>query len=258
MSLLYKYIKVQLKIKEKEMKTIFKGTVNGKEFNDVKAYNEALLKVINSGEPVKATSRTESEDENVEPEEDFGYLDPSKDIYKDGFLYADRLVNGDEEDDAWAYANERDRLEARLGEILDTVNEKQADIDVAALTERYKAAIDDVKGDSDRNQATIKSLCKKIEQAEKDFKDLEGQLKVAHHAKIVIDLYKDHFANVVEALQEWLETPVKDHDETPDAPDEGCESGRWDCGRRDCKGKVEYSKKGIYDEIMKLMREIFK
>ena len=235
------------------MNTIFKGTVNGKEFDDVKAYNEALLKAISSGEPVKATSKTESKEDSEDPNADFSYLDPSEDIYKDGFLYADRLVNGDEEDDAWAYADERERLEKRRKELLDIVNEHQADIDVAALTERYKAAIDDVKDDSDRNQATIKSLCKKIEQAEKDFKDLEGQLKVAHHAKIVIDLYKDHFANVVEALQDWLEAPIKDHDETPDAPDTCCEGESCDC-----KGGVEYSKKGIYEEIMKLMREIFK
>ena len=231
------------------MKTIFKGTVNGKEFDDVKAYNEALLKAINSGEHVKATSKTESEEETEEPD-DFSYLDPSEDIYKDGFLYADRLVNGDEEDDAWAYADERERLEARMEEILNTIEDNHEDIDVAALTERYKAAIDDVKDDGERNQATIKSLCKKIETAEEEIKDLEEQLKIARHADIVIDLYKEHFTDVVAALDEWLETPMK----TTGEPEE-CTCRPCDCA--ECKSKEE-TKEDLCNSIMKLMREIFK
>ncbi len=231
------------------MKTIFKGTVNGKEFDDVKAYNEALLKAINSGERVKATSKTESEKEVEEPD-DFSYLDPSEDIYKDGFLYADRLVNGDDEDDAWAYADERERLQTRMEEILNTIEDNHEDIDVATLTERYKAAVDDVVDDRDRNQATIKSLCKKIETAKEEIKDLEEQLKIAQHADIVIDLYKEHFTDVVTALDEWLETPMK----TAEEP-ENCDCRSCDC--TECKSKEDV-KEDLCNSIMKLMREIFK
>lgn len=231
------------------MKTIFKGTVNGKEFDDVKAYNEALLKAINSGEAVKATSKTESEEETEEPD-DFSYLDPSEDIYKDGFLYADRLVNGDDEDDAWAYADERERLEARMEEILNAIEDNHEDIDVAALIERYKAAVDDVADDRDRNQATIKSLCKKIETAKEEIKDLEEQLKIAQHADIVIDLYKEHFTDVVTSLDEWLETSMKNTEEPEECTCQSC-----DC--TECKSK-EDTKEDLYNSIMKLMREIFK
>lgn len=231
------------------MKTIFKGTVNGKEFDDVKAYNEALLKTINSGEAVKATSKTETEEETEELD-DFGYLDPSEDIYKDGFLYADRLVNGDDEDDAWAYADERERLEARMEEILNTIEDNHEDIDVAALTERYKAAVDDVADDSERNHATIKSLCKKIETTEEEIKDLEEQLKIARHADVIIDLYKEHFADVVAALDEWLETPMK----TMEEPEE---CGNQPCDCTECKSK-EDTKEDLCNSIIKLMREIFK
>lgn len=234
------------------MNTIFKGTVNGKEFDNVKDYNEALLKAINSGEPVKATSKTESEEDTEDPNADFSYLDPSEDIYKDGFLYADRLVNGDEEDDAWAYADERERLEKRRKEILDAVNEHQADIDVVALVQSYKNAFNGVEGDKQSNDATIRILNKKIERRIEDLKDHEEQLKVAHHAKVVIDLYKDHFSDVITSLQEWLEAPIKDHDETPDTRYEV----RPEC--RDCTSNEKNSKEGFYNEIMKLMREIFK
>lgn len=49
------------------MRTIFEGTVNGKVFNNVKEYNEALVAAINAGECVSADSRTytvKDEDEN--------------------------------------------------------------------------------------------------------------------------------------------------------------------------------------------------
>ena len=234
------------------MNTIFKGTVNGKEFDNVKDYNEALLKAINSGEPVKATSKTESEEDTEDPNTDLSYLDPSEDIYKDGFLYADRLVNGDEEDDAWAYADERERLEKRRKEILDAVNEHQEDIDVAALVQSYKNAFDGVESDKQNNDATIRILNKKIERRKEDLKDYEEQLKIARHADIVIDLYKEHLNHVITSLQEWLEAPIKDHNETPDTRHEV-----WPkcC---DCTSDEKNSKEGFYDEIMKLMREIFK
>ena len=42
-------------------KTIFEGVVNGIKFDDVKAYNEYLTKLINAGESFNASTSTKTE-----------------------------------------------------------------------------------------------------------------------------------------------------------------------------------------------------
>jgi hypothetical protein len=49
-------------------KTVFEGVINGIEFDNVKEYNEYLMKLINAGEPVCASTSTHTEDECCEPE----------------------------------------------------------------------------------------------------------------------------------------------------------------------------------------------
>lgn len=49
-----------------ESKPKFRGVVNGKEFNDVELYNQAVMEVLESGQPLNATSETYLEN-NVVP-----------------------------------------------------------------------------------------------------------------------------------------------------------------------------------------------
>lgn len=227
------------------MKTIFKGYVNGQEFDDVKSYNEALTKALKQGNSVNAHSETKSVEDtekNCCPYDCFEELAPEYDTCFNDESYIDRLVCGEEETDAWAYAAESERLKKRFDDIKSLVDNNEKDIDVAELTEAYEGALEDVEADEEDNHQCSEELEEELKYLEGRKKEVEDRAKVLRHAQVVIDLYKEHFSKVIEYLETKLNKPC----------------GDIECNCKECQKQQEESCDDLKGCIERLMKMIFK
>ena len=115
-------------------KTIFRGTVNGETFDNVAAYNARLQELINSGEPVSASSETNVNIED-EPTNDVSYtttttqdiVNEDLTIYpymcEDDPFYLDLLVTDDPVTNQEAYTEAQKVLKKCYDYTLDLVED---------------------------------------------------------------------------------------------------------------------------------------
>lgn len=140
-------------------KIVFKGTVNGKEFNDVKSYNEALQKAIELGETIDAQSHTETVNELPQkPEEDICML-PGFENFDE--YYIDKLVTGDREQDKLAYKRWEEELSDTFAKVLDKVFLMDLK-EIKSYSEELEDALQCIEEDKNDNDKCIKELEEKL------------------------------------------------------------------------------------------------
>jgi uncharacterized linocin/CFP29 family protein len=160
-------------------KIVFKGTVNGKEFNDVKSYNDALQKAIALGEMINAQSHTETVNTTNElpqkPEEDICML-PGFENFDE--YYIDKLVTGDREQDKAAYKKWEEELSDTFAKVLDKVFLMDLE-EIKSYSEELEDALQCIEEDKNDNNKVIK--------------ELEGELARYRGAYNIIDLTKRYY-----------------------------------------------------------------
>lgn len=174
-------------------KTIFKGVINGKEFDNVLAYNQEMQTLITKGENINASSQTSIEDDNnccgncetcdkCQESIDFlPYFSNPKEYYLDRLIVEDGTTNVKN-------IEELKMSLTRAGKhILNSVNE----MDAHAL-ENYKKDIKDVIKvlDSDKidNENSLVSLSKKI--------------NMLRYADKVINLMNDFYSDIYNRIND--------------------------------------------------------
>lgn len=193
-------------------KVIFKGIINGKEFNDVKSYNEEMLRLMETGEPVQAESHTESvKEDEVDMLPGFSNYDE---------FYWEEYVTGDPEKDANLY----DKWDKTLGNAYKRIRPEIMNMTDDQLQE-YVNDLGDVLSCIDEDEQCLNADLKDIE---RDKKRIENSLKI-------MSLTKSWYKNMHELCKSMVESK-------PEVlrSSEGCECG--------CNGHCEDCVKCKYDK----------
>ena len=140
-------------------KIVFKGTVNGKEFNDVKSYNEALQKAIALGEVISAQSHTETVNELPQKTEGDICMLPGFENFDE--YYIDKLVSGNREQDKEAYKKWEEELSDTFAKVLDKVFLMDLE-EIKSYSEELEDALQCVEEDRKDNNKVIEELEEKL------------------------------------------------------------------------------------------------
>ena len=140
-------------------KIVFKGTVNGKEFNDVKSYNEALQKAIALGEVINAQSHTETVNELPQKTEEDICMLPGFENFDE--YYIDKLVTGNREQDKEAYKKWEEELSDAFAKVLDKVFLMDLE-EIKSYSEELEDALQCIEEDKKDNNKVIEELEEKL------------------------------------------------------------------------------------------------
>lgn len=191
-------------------KTIFKGTVNGETFDNVSAYNARLQELINSGEPVSASSETSVNIED-EPTNDASYTttttldvdDEDLSIYpymcEDEPFYLDLLVTDDPVTNQEAYTEAQNVLKKCYDYTLDLVKDW-----CSCERETYINDLDEILNDIDDDiRDTLNAIDKvgakrkRLEESyHKELDKLNKELDILEAADKVSDMFKNYYSDV--------------------------------------------------------------
>ena len=227
-------------------KIVFKGTVNGKEFNDVKSYNEALQKAIALGEVINAQSHTETVNELPQkPEEDICML-PGFENFDE--YYIDKLVAGNREQDKEAYKKWEEELSDTFAKVLDKVFLMDLE-EIKSYSEELEDALQCIEEDKNDNDKCIK--------------ELEEKLTYCRGAYNIIDLTKRYYKFMLDQVKiRQGEMSIEKLDECGCGCNGECkcnEECKCECGG-DCDGNCtcrEKEPQKEYDPFKELYKMIF-
>ena len=173
-------------------KVVFKGVINGEEFDNVKDYNDKINELIAKGGQINASSDTHIADEPEPVEQKFDelgermskltpYFEDDSDEH-----YLDKLVTGDDEID-------KKRLEVVKTDLtdalknLETVLKSGIDVmDALSIMNDYKNIRNSILEDQYTNNTLMNSLTEEIE---RDTDKLELLKNSAPFIKTLLDFY---------------------------------------------------------------------
>lgn len=184
-------------------KIVFKGTINGKEFNDVKSYNEEMMRLLNAGESVQAESHTESIEETETEEID---MLPGFSNYDE--FYWEEYVTGDPEKDAKLF----DEWDETLGNAYKRIRPKIMNMNVDQLQE-YVNDLDAVLSCLDEDEQCFNA----------DLKDIELDKKKIENSLRITNLTKSWYKNVYELCKSMIKPKC------PECGPEGCNGHCEEC-----------------------------
>lgn len=195
-------------------KTVFKGTINGKQFDSVQAYNEEMTRALAAGESVIAESHTETIDCNCNcncegnckcqskiPEVEIRYCMLPR--FHDTEYYIDQLVTGDDETDADTYAKELEELD----KVFTFIKGEAPKLSKDSLDEYLRdvnEVVEMISDDDEENEETIKSLVCEKEELKRRIEEIDKELKICENAKPIITLYQDFYQDIQSIVSELV------------------------------------------------------
>lgn len=193
-------------------KTIFKGIINGKEFDSVQEYNKEMMKAIENGYSIQAESHTETVDE---------YDNFTPYFSKDDGDYLDKLVDGTQKDE--------DRYVEMVKTLDDATKELRKFISNASYNELMELAkkYDDILKIIDRD---TKDNLRCLEKLDKQLQQLRSNKNLCTNAKPVLEHLSDFYDDLYEQIDMRLKD-ITDHDHV-------CKcGGNGKCGEVECTCK---------------------
>lgn len=178
-------------------KTIFKGVINGVEFDNVTDYNRVLTELMTNGVSVNASTSTSTV--NVQDEDEDVRMLPGFDkMESDGKAYVNNYVTGNDETDSKKIANLANSLDSNMEKVI----HKVSDMDYAALKE-YEHDVKNVLGVIGQDIASTNDAIKSKTQ---ELKVLENAMKVL---KLWNENYKAYFDIIKDACTVFDKAHVK-------------------------------------------------
>lgn len=168
-------------------KTIFKGIINGKEFNNVNEYNAVLTELMAKGVAINASTSTSTGmvnvNESLEPNmlPGFGVMDSNKKAYVNNY------VTGNDETDSEKLANLANSLDSNMEKVI----RKVSDMDYAALKE-YEYDVKNVLGIIEQD----------IANTEETIKNKTQELKVLINAMKVLKLWNENYKAYFDVIKD--------------------------------------------------------
>ena len=203
-------------------KTVFKGVINGKHFDDVKEYNKYLTKLIEAGEAFSAETSTQTVavDENKQckckcNDDNVNQLDNIMlPYFNDSEYYLDKIVTADNE----VNVNNIEKMESVLSNNLNTVKANLVDItdnEIKMYTDKILDILNNVSRDKKFNNEAQEKISKKVEQTaeryEKQMAAIEeehdiamekydAEYEILESAEYVMDKMIDYYNKVLKLL----------------------------------------------------------
>lgn len=193
-------------------KVIFKGTINGKEFDSVQDYNNAMTNLLKEGATcINASSSTQIVDEVSEKKdvklvnelpkkEDFLFdVNNYTPYFKDeDEYYLDRLVSDDKDLNEKNFTNVDENLYHYYVDLTNDLKNKRISLeDSFDLINMFKNIRTILNSDSDDNTEAINSLTESIK---RDTKKLE----LVKNAKPMIDIMKEFYNNSFNIVKDYI------------------------------------------------------
>ena len=208
-------------------KTVFKGVINGKHFDDVKEYNKYLSKLIEAGETFSAETSTQTVavDENKNCKRNWlsGKCNDDKvnefdnmmlPYFNDSEYYLDKIVTADNE----ANVNNIERMEFVLSNNLNLVKANlvnMTDNDLKMYTDKILDILNNVSIDKKFNNEAQEKISKKAEQAKERYEKqmaavqaehdiamekYDAEYEILESAEYVMDKMIDYYNKVLKLL----------------------------------------------------------
>lgn len=179
-------------------KVVFKGVINGEEFDNVKDYNDRINKLLAEGTSISANSNTQVVEEPEVKEEkeevsDLRSLLANLTPYfnEEDEHYLDRLVTGDKEFDQRRLIEVENRLEDAKKNLEKVLDIDEFDLaDALELMNEYKNVRNGILEDQYTNSTLTNNLKEEIKHDEDQLKVLEGS---APFIKTLLDFYTGAF-----------------------------------------------------------------
>ena len=196
-------------------KKVFKGTINGIEFDNVQEYNAEMTRLINEGKNVDASSQTTIEnvdeannscDSNAAPVRMLPGFDLPNVHYINNYINEDTVDNME-------YV---DRTEENLANIYPRIVEKLEQMDQAALENYHK----DVTGTLSKINTDRDSTIKALANVEKEMDNLETKWQILDDSGDLIDVYRKFYAQVKDAIENRLNKVQTKETEAPKVENE--------------------------------------
>lgn len=175
----------------KNTKTIFKGVINGVEFDNVTDYNKKLTELLAAGENVNASTSTSTVNVQDEQDEDVRMLPGFDKMESDRKSYVNNYVTGNDETDSEKLSKLANSLDSNLEKII----RKVSDMDYAALKE-YESDVKNVLGVIGQDIANTNDAIKSKTQELKVLENAMGVLKLWNeNYKAYFDIIKDAYTS---------------------------------------------------------------
>lgn len=254
-------------------KTIFKGVINGKHFDDVKEYNKYLTKLIEAGETFSAETSTQTVavDENEQCNckcnnkiNENGKGDSLDDMmlpyFNDSEYYLDKIVTADNE----ANVNNIEMMEFVLSNNLNTVKANlvnMTDNDLKLYSDKILDILNNISRDKKFNNEAQEKINKKIEQIEDKYEEqlaaveaehdiakekYDAEYEILESAEYVMDKMIDYYNKVLKLLHP---APVKEACSK-------CDEGTCTCNQP-VKTEIKELKKEKVTDLASLFNKIF-
>ena len=199
-------------------KTVFEGVINGIQFDNVKEYNKYLMKLIDAGEPVCASTSTRTEDEcceccgccECECNEPEVMMLPGCIIGRDNDKsYVDSYVSDNAIADKQSFEELADELEDNMEGVIEKIHK----MDRAAL-EGYLKDVNEVLGVIN---ADYKSTKRHIAEREQEIERLQRETEKLRRATKVLELWHDNYLAIKATIEDAMTVdntkPSNDNDE---------------------------------------------
>lgn len=254
-------------------KTVFKGVINGKHFDDVTEYNKYLSKIIEAGETFSAETSTQtvSVDENKQCKCNWlsgKYNDNKVDefdnmmlpYFNDSEYYLDKIVTADNE----ANVNNIEKMEFVLSNNFNLVKANlvnMTDNDLKMYTDKILNILNNVSRDKKFNNEAQEKISKKVEQTKERYEKqmaavqaehdiamekYDAEYEILESAEYVMDKMVDHYNKVLKLLHP---APVKEA------------SSEYLCNEGTCnkpvKTEIKELKKEKVTDLASLFNKIF-
>lgn len=236
------------------LKTIFKGTINGKEFDNVKDYNAEMTRLINANETVDAKSetrmvevcetcnceqctcdRTEQEEVNMLP-------------FFDSPAYLDKLVSIDPNTNKQAIAD----LEEYLHNHAAKIAKRMAKFDVDQLNDYAK----DIKKVLNQLLKDEKQTAECLEKIEEKIEELENKYNCLEASCDAIDILKDFYEELLSKTTYRIDNAVRDMSTNKEEKAD-CHGCNWTegCapGNEELRKHYKSDMKDFWDELLKIL-----
>lgn len=210
-------------------KTIFKGVINGKEFNNVNEYNAVLTELMAKGVAINASTSTSTSTELIDEEPNINMLPgfgvmSSKVMGSNKMAYVDNYVTGNDEADSEKLAN----LAKYLDKNIERVTRKILDMDYAALKE-YEHDVKNVLG----------IIGQDIANTEDTIKNKTQELKVLINAMKVLKLWDENYKAYFDIIKDAYTSFDKAYEKNDDNCNCECECKCEHCKEEELKADLE-------------------
>lgn len=232
------------------LKTIFKGTINGKEFDNVKDYNAEMTRLINANETVDAKSETRmvevcencngvqcSCDRSTGQEEPVDMLP-----FFDSPAYLDKLVSTDSNTNERALAD----LEEYLHNHAEKIAKRMAKFDMSQLNDY----VGDIKKVLDQLQKDEKQTVECLEKIEEKIDELKSKHECLEASCDAIDILKDFYEELLSKTTYRIDNSIHGCNCCQDGK---CQSGSCAPGNEELRNHYKSDMKDFWDELLKIL-----